>query len=119
VEVIDIASCTEFQAQDGASAREILSPRNSSIKNQSLAEVRIKPGQSVQEHYHIETEEIYRIFQGRGEMQIEDETRSVGAGQAVAILPGQRHKIRNVGETDLVMLVCCAPAYRDEDQVLV
>ncbi|MCG8607974.1 cupin domain-containing protein [bacterium] len=118
MEVIDKACCTEFTAQDGAIAHEILSPRNSSPRNQSLAEIRIEPGQSILEHYHIETE-IYFILAGRGEMQIKGEVRNVGTDQVVAIPQGQRHQIRNTGETDLVMLVSCAPAYLNEDQVLI
>ena len=119
MEVIDRKDRPEFVAQDNAIAREIVSHRNSSVKNQSLAEITILPGTSVLEHYHIKTEEIYYIIRGEGQMSIEGENRIVGVGAAVVILPGQRHKIKNLSKTNLVMLVMCAPGYEDEDQILV
>ncbi len=119
VEVIDRQHCPEFKVQDKAIVREIVSPRNTSAENQSLAEITIPPGESIFEHYHVKTEEVYYLLEGRGEMHIDGEVQEVRAGQAVVILPGQRHKITNIGETDLVMLVTCAPAYTDEDQILV
>ena len=119
MEVIDRKDCPEFKAQDEAIAREIVSPRNTSAKNQSLAEITIPPGESIFEHYHVKTEEVYYLLAGCGEMHIDGEVQEVRAGHAVVILPGQRHKITNVGETDLVMLVTCAPAYTDKDQILV
>ena len=59
------------------------------------------------------------MLQGVGEMRLGVETRRVGPGDAVAIAPGAPHQIVNVGETNLVFLCCCAPAYTHEDTVLV
>ncbi len=119
MEIIKIKSCPEFVAQDQAIVREIVSPQNSSVKNQSLAEVTIPSGSSILEHYHIKTEELYYVISGEGQMCVEGELRTIGTGGAVVILPGQRHKVSNIGRIDLVMLVACAPAYQDEDQVIV
>ena len=44
--------------------------------------------------------------------------RANGAGDAVAILPGQRHKLWNTGSEVLRLLCCCAPAYEHEDTVI-
>ena len=99
--------------------QEIVSHRNSSAKNQSLAKVTIQPGNSVFEHYHKKTEELYHIIDGEGTMVVDDEKRTIGVGETVIILPGQKHKIENHGNTDLVMLVMCAPGYEDEDQILI
>ena len=119
MEIINIKECHKFVAQDNAIVREIISHRNSSIKNISLAEVTIPPGTSVFEHYHIKTEELYYIIAGEGQMFIEGKDRIVKVGDAVVILPRQRHKIKNQGETDLVILVMCVPGYEDEDQIIV
>ena len=105
-------------SKDGSEIRELLAHRNSVIRNQSLAEARLRPGASTQEHYHRRTEEIYYITHGRGRMKIEDELREVQPGDAIAIPPCLRHKIWNTGTEVLRLLCCCAPAYEHEDTVL-
>ena len=52
-------------------------------------------------------------------MQVEDEIRAVTPGDAIAIPPGKRHQITNIGDETLRFLCCCAPAYEHEDTVMV
>lgn len=118
MEVVNLNQVKPFTTKDGSEIREILAPRNSSIKNQSLAEARIAPRQTTEEHYHIRTEEIYYILRGKGRMWLENDSREIQAGDGIAIPPGQRHKIENSGQEPLVLLCCCAPAYTDEDTIL-
>ena len=54
-----------FTTKDGSEIRELLAYRNSSIRNQSLAEARLPAGAATQEHYHARAEEIYFITAGR------------------------------------------------------
>jgi mannose-6-phosphate isomerase-like protein (cupin superfamily) len=107
-----------FTTKDGSEIRELLSHRNGALKNQSLAEARLKPGQSTEEHFHAKTEEIYYITHGRGRMRIGTELRDVRAGDAIAIPPGARHKLWNTGEEPLRLLCCCAPAYEHRDTII-
>ena len=107
-----------FITKDGSEIRELLAHRNSGIRNQSLAEARLPVGGATQEHYHPRTEEIYYITHGTGKMRIEGETREVRPGDAIAILPGQKHKLWNTGSAPLRLLCCCAPAYEHEDTVI-
>src|SRR5688572_4884619 len=118
---MDIKNLNEvpaFTTKDGSEIRELLAHRNSCIRNQSLAEARIPVGASTLEHYHPKTEEIYYITAGHGRMRIEKETREVKAGDAIAIPPGQKHKIWNTGKDVLKLLCCCAPAYEHSDTVI-
>jgi len=118
---MDIKNLNEvpsFITKDGSEIRELLAHRNSVIRNQSLAEARVAVGTSTQEHYHVQTEEIYYITHGMGRIRIDGETREVKVGDAIAILPGQRHKLWNTGKETLRLLCCCAPAYEDEDTVI-
>lgn len=118
---MDIKNLNEvppFITKDGSEIRELLAHRNSAIRQQSLAEARLPVGGATQEHYHVRTEEIYYITQGAGRMRIEGETREVKAGDAVAILPGQKHKLWNIGQETLRLLCCCAPAYEHDDTVI-
>lgn len=119
--IMDIKNLNElepFTTKDGSEIRELLAHRNSVIRNQSLAEARLPAGGSTQEHYHVRTEEIYYITHGTGRMRIGSETREVKAGDAIAILPGQKHKLWNTGSDTLRLLCCCAPAYEHDDTVI-
>src|SRR3954470_22501191 len=87
-----------FITKDGSEIRELLAYRNSSIRNQSLAEARLPVGGSTQEHYHARTEEIYFITAGQGRMRIEGELAEVRTGDAIAIPPGKKHKLWNTGQ---------------------
>jgi mannose-6-phosphate isomerase-like protein (cupin superfamily) len=107
-----------FVTKDGSEIRELLAHRNSAIRNQSLAEARVPVGGSTLEHYHVKTEEIYYITEGTGRMRIEREARAVRPGDAIAIPPGQRHKIWNTGRETLKLLCCCAPGYEHSDTVI-
>ena len=107
-----------FVTKDTSVIREILAPRNASVQRQSLAEATLTRGSATQAHYHPSTEEIYYILRGEGEMAVEGEQSRVRPGDAIGILPGQRHQIRNATEQDLVFLCCCVPAYEDADTVM-
>jgi mannose-6-phosphate isomerase-like protein (cupin superfamily) len=118
---MDIKNLNEvpaFITKDGSEIRELLAHRNSIIRNQSLAEARLPVGASTQEHYHPKCEEIYFITAGAGKIRIEGEMRGVKVGDAIAILPGQKHKLWNTGDEVLKLLCCCAPAYEDSDTVI-
>lgn len=119
MDVKNLAEVPAFTTKDGSEIRELLAHRNSTIRNQSLAEARLAPGMATAPHYHRRTEEIYYITHGRGEMRIGDERRAVGPGDAIAIPPGAVHTILNTGAKELRLLCCCAPAYEHEDTVLV
>ncbi len=119
MDVTNINEVPAFTTKDGSEIRELLAHRNSCIRNQSLAEARLKPGQQTAPHYHPKTEEIYYILTGQGEMRLGQCVRMVGPGDAIAIPPGEVHTILNTGETELKFLCCCAPAYEHDDTVMV
>jgi mannose-6-phosphate isomerase-like protein (cupin superfamily) len=118
MDIRNLANVPAFTTKDGSEIRELLAYRNSSIRAQSLAEARLPVGGSTQEHYHIKTEEIYYITHGQGRMRLENETREVKPGDAIAIPPGLKHKIWNTGYETLRLLCCCAPCYEDADTVI-
>jgi mannose-6-phosphate isomerase-like protein (cupin superfamily) len=118
MDIRNLDAAQPFITKDGSEIRELLAHRNSLIRNQSLAEARVPVGGSTQEHYHIKTEEIYFITAGRGRMRIETETAEVKLGDAIAILPGKKHKIWNTGSETLKLLCCCSPAYEHGDTII-
>jgi mannose-6-phosphate isomerase-like protein (cupin superfamily) len=106
--VESLASAEAFTTKDGSTIREL-----HHTEEQSLAEATLEPGQETERHYHARTEEIYFLLDGRGDMEVDGETRSVTPGDAVLIPAGAWHQIR--AETPLRFLCCCVPPYRDED----
>lgn len=106
-----------FVGDDGAIVRELASPRSSSLTRHSLAEIRHPPGTASQEHFHTESEEVYFVIDGQGGIRVDGETRTIGPGDVVIVAPGERHKVWQEGEVDLVLLVTCVPAYSVEEVV--
>jgi mannose-6-phosphate isomerase-like protein (cupin superfamily) len=118
MDIKNLNNLTPFITKDGSEIRELLAHRNSVICNQSLAEARLTAGTSTQEHYHVKTEEIYYITHGAGRIRIAGETHDVKPGDAIAIPPGCKHKLWNIGNEPLRLLCCCAPAYEHDDTVI-
>lgn len=118
MDIKNLNTVPAFITKDGSEIRELLAYRNSVIRHQSLAEARLPVGGSTQEHYHPRAEEIYYITHGTGKIRIENETREVQPGDAIAIPPGQKHKLWNTGSAELRLLCCCAPAYEHNDTVI-
>ena len=118
MDVVNQRDAKPFTTVDGSTIRELLAHRNSSIRQQSLAEARLPRGGATTPHHHAVTEEIYYILTGTAAMTLGTETRDVGPGDAIAIPAGIRHTIRNTGSQELVFLCTCAPGYEHTDTFL-
>jgi mannose-6-phosphate isomerase-like protein (cupin superfamily) len=102
-----------FTTKDGSTIRSILDRTNAAVANQSLAEATVPVGKPTQRHFHRLSEEFYFILEGSGTMEINGETREVGAGDAILIPPNAWHQI--TATKTLRFLCCCAPPYSHED----
>ena len=102
-------SVEPFTTKDGSTIREL---HHTAV--QSLAEALLEPGQATQRHYHAKTEEIYLVTAGSGVLEIDGESQTVGAGDAVLIPPGAWHEL--VAADEGVRLLCmCVPPYSHDD----
>jgi len=117
MKIVKIEECEVYEADEHALAREFLGPRNTGLKNLSVAEITIPPGVRVKKHYHLKSEETYHVVQGQGMMHLDGEEHPLGPGEAVAIQPGQWHTIENRRQESLVMIVTCSPPWSPHDQV--
>src|SRR5262245_29356306 len=108
-----------YVTKDGSEIRELMHPARHGNRAQSLAEATVAPGAETHLHQHRATEELYHITQGVGLMTLGDDAFEVRVGDTVAIPPGIRHRIRNLGTEPLRILCCCAPAYAHDDTELV
>ncbi len=119
MDVINRNLVRAFTTKDTSTIREILAPRNSAIRRQSLAEATLPPGAATEAHTHPATEEIYYVLAGEGVMHVGAERAAIGPGDGIAIPPGTPHQVRCTGQSELVFLCCCVPAYEDDDTVMV
>lgn len=99
----------------GSEIRPLIDRTTSVIERCSLAEEVLPAGASVARHHHLETEEIYYILQGSGQMTVGREVRAVAAGDAIFIPRGHTHTLENTGQTPMTLLLVCGPAYSYED----
>jgi len=101
-----------FTGDDGSIIREL-----ARLARHTLAEIRHPPGTASREHYHTSAEEVYLVLDGHGDVRIDGETQAIGPGDLIEIVSGQRHKLWQRGEGDLVLLVTCAPPYNVQEVV--
>ena len=111
--VQNLSDQTPFTARDGSTIRSILDRTNAPVRAQSLAEASLPAEGSTQRHHHKVSEEFYFLLEGRGEMELDGETRLVGPGDAVLIPAGAWHTLRAL--SPLRLLCCCAPPYSHDD----
>jgi mannose-6-phosphate isomerase-like protein (cupin superfamily) len=116
--IINISDSPQFVTKDRSKIREIMAPRNSIIARQSLAEAVVSVGNATDEHYHKDSEEIYFVLSGVGEIRVNGESAPVRVGDAIALPPGSVHKIWNRGNSDLVFLCVCVPPYEHDDTII-
>ena len=114
--VRSLDDCAEFVAGDGCLLRELLHPDKADIAiRYSLAHAKVPPG-GVTDPHRLAGSEVYYILAGQGKMSIDDESRPVGAGDAVYIPPGAVQYIENTGPIDLAFLCLVDPAWQPEDE---
>jgi mannose-6-phosphate isomerase-like protein (cupin superfamily) len=118
VQLANLADAEAFTTLDGSTIREVAGRVSLPAAHQSLAEATVPAGASTIPHFHRSSEELYFFTHGSGRLRIGTEERAVGPGDCAVIPPGTEHQLHNDASEPLKLLCCCAPAYSDEDTVL-
>ena len=87
MDVRSLSAATPFVTADGSTIRELCGLPTGGTVNQSLAEASLEPGQATERHYHAETEEIYFVLEGEGELELDGARGRVRQGDGVPIAP--------------------------------
>jgi mannose-6-phosphate isomerase-like protein (cupin superfamily) len=116
--VLNRDSAIAISTHHGSEIRPLIDRTTSGITRCSLAEEVLPPGCAVPPHYHRELEEIYYVLSGSGVMTVGEETREVGAGDAVYVPRGARHTLKNTGSKEIKLLLVCGPAFFYEDEIV-
>ena len=73
--------------------------------------MRYEPGKQVPWHVHEDAEQVMFIVDGGVEMTIEDETKTLGAGDVVVVNRGKHHKV--FSENGVTFIEALAPVPLD------
>ena len=108
MEIRSRAPAEPFTTTDGSTIRSLLDRSNAPVANQSLAEATIEAGEATVRHHHRESEEIYYLVEGTGEMEVDGERARGHRGRrdpdpARGLAPDH-------GPTPTGRCACCAPA---------
>jgi mannose-6-phosphate isomerase-like protein (cupin superfamily) len=114
--IVNLRSAGVLRTGHGSEIRPLIDRTTSETTRCSLAEELLPPGHAVRAHFHRETEEIYYVLEGVGEMRVGEEVAAVGAGDAVFIPRHTVHTLSNTGEVPMRVLLVCGPAFRHEDE---
>ncbi len=114
--IVKRADAKILHTPHGSQIRPLIDRTTAPITQCSLAEETLPPGHRVTPHHHEVLEEIYYVLAGAGAMTVGDETRAVGAGDAIYIPAGSRHTLANTGAEPMRIVLVCGPAFYFADQ---
>jgi mannose-6-phosphate isomerase-like protein (cupin superfamily) len=60
-------------------------------------------------HYHRKTIEYYYVVSGTGEMELDDDTVAIAAGDMIVVPTGVWHTTRPTTDEELHILICALP----------
>lgn len=69
----------------------------------------IEPGEEIGEEVHPDTDQFFRVEEGKGEVWIDGRWSAIEGDTGIVIPAGARHNIRNTGKKPLKMYTLYAP----------
>lgn len=76
----------------------------------SVKQEMMPPDTSEQLHYHEHSQQFFFILTGTATFEVEGKQIEVSAHQGLQILAGEKHRIKNNGNTSLEFILCSQPA---------
>jgi mannose-6-phosphate isomerase-like protein (cupin superfamily) len=80
----------------------------------SVARIRVAEGQTTRWHTLRGTAERYVVLSGEGQVETASCAGPVSCGDVVFIGPGERQRITNTGDGDLIFLALCTPRFQPD-----
>ncbi len=80
---------------------------------------KLPPGKTFAAHFHEDMLEIFIMLSGQAEIRVNDDTRTMAAGDTVVIDPREVHTMWNEGEQDAEYLAVGIATGEDGQTVLV
>lgn len=83
-----------------------------------VKEIVIKPGQAPSYQFHYKRNEVWVVTQGKGLVTLDEKDDEVSAGSVVKVPVGIKHRIRNIGDNDLIFIEVQTGEYFGEDDIV-
>ncbi len=83
-----------------------------------IKRITVAPGQKLSLQYHHKRAEHWVVTQGQAMVQIGEEEFETGPGEYRYIPLGEKHRLANVGETELVLVEVQVGSYLGEDDIV-
>ena len=80
--------------------------------------ITVAPGQKLSLQYHHKRAEHWVVTQGQAIIQVGDEEFSTSPGDYRYIPLGEKHRLTNIGETELVLIEVQVGSYLGEDDIV-
>jgi mannose-6-phosphate isomerase-like protein (cupin superfamily) len=100
--------------RDNITSHLLVSALTCDAENLAITLVEMEPGGVQQLHNH-EPEQVYYILEGSGVMTVDDERRSVKAGDCIYFPSFAKHGLENTGRTMLRYLSAASPSFTAEE----
>ncbi len=113
--LIESTGAAEFYTQERCFITELCNTE--SAPDGSLAIARVEVGVTTQLHSLTGVTETYIVIEGRGQMQVEQQTFDISPGDQVVIPPGAAQRVTALGAADLRFYCLCTPRFYPESYV--
>jgi mannose-6-phosphate isomerase-like protein (cupin superfamily) len=77
----------------------------------------LRPGEDIGEEVHADTDQFFRVEEGKGEVWINGQATHIDDDMAIVIPAGARHNIVNTGHKPLKMYTIYAPPHHADGTV--
>ena len=107
-----------IQGNEGTRIKQYFHPHNTLNKiNYSLAQFTLEPGKRSKLH-KISSSEIYYILEGKGDLNVNEDTHHLEKDDSVYVPPNSKQFIKNTGESSFRFLCIVEPAWKADDELL-
>lgn len=69
----------------------------------------LQPGKDIGEEVHEDTDQFFRVEQGKGEVVVDGKKTKIEAGSAIVVPAGARHNVMNTGDGPMAMYTLYGP----------
>lgn len=94
---------------------ELVNSTLSGSKLLSIAIILLEPANKSTRHFHKNTEEVYYILEGEGEILIDDMKSRIVSGDTILLPIGSKHQIINTGNKLLKFISIDSPVFDELD----
>ena len=78
-------------------------------KNLQLVLMTLQPGEEIGSEVHEDRDQFFRFEEGRGQVDIDDNSYDVVDGSGIVVPAGARHNVRNTGDAPLKLYTLYGP----------